>query len=71
MSSLNIQSIRSDYPGKSDAEAARAYAQKWGFIAIVRYKNSTSSSDFTNIGTCKTEDEIRGYLSSPNVFTQV
>lgn len=66
MSSLNIQLIRNDYPGKSDAEAAEAYAQKWGFIAIIRYKNSTSSSDFTNIGTCRMEDEIRGYLSSPN-----
>lgn len=65
MGSLNIQSIRDEHPGKSDADAAKAYAQKWGFIAIVRYKNSSSASDFTNIGTCKMEDEIRGYLTSP------
>ena len=65
MSSQNIESIRSDYPGKSDTEATKAFAEEYGYIAIVRYKNSTTASDFTNIGTCKTEAEIRGYLTSP------
>jgi ribosomal protein S17E len=65
MGSLNIESIRNDYPSKSDADAAKALAEKYGYIAIVRYKNSKSVSDFTNIGTCKTEAEIRGYLTSP------
>lgn len=64
MGSQNIQSIRDDHPGKSDVEAAKSYAQKWGFIAIVGYKNSRSAADYTNIGTCKTEVEIRGYLTS-------
>jgi hypothetical protein len=64
MSSLNIQTMRDEYPGKSDTEAARAYAQKHGFIAIVRYK-SRGASDFTDIGICTMESEIRGYLTSP------
>jgi hypothetical protein len=64
MSSLNIQTMRDEYPGKTDAEAAQAYAQKHGCIAIVRYK-SRGASDFTNIGTCTMESEIHGYLTSP------
>lgn len=65
MGSLNIQTMRDECPGKPDDEAARAFAKKNGYIAIVRYKNSASAADFTNIGTCKMEDEIRAYLSSP------
>lgn len=64
MSSLGIESIREDYPGKSDAEAAQAFAEKHGYIAIIRYKSSSEASDFSNIGTCDTEAEIRGYLTS-------
>ena len=56
--------MRNDYPGKSDEEAAKAFAQKYGYIAIVRYK-SHGAADFTNIGTCKMEAEIQGYLHSP------
>ena len=65
MSSLNIQTMRSEYPGKSDADAAKAFAQKHGYIAIIRYKNSSSALDFTDIGTCQMEEEIQGYLRSP------
>lgn len=65
MGSRDIESLRGDYPGKSDTEAAKAFAEEYGYIAIVRYKSSTTASDFTNIGTCTTEAEIRGYLSSP------
>jgi hypothetical protein len=65
MGSFDIDAIRSDFPGKSDAEAAKSLAEKYGYIAVVRYKNSSNTSDFTNIGTCKTQAEIRGYLTSP------
>jgi hypothetical protein len=65
MGSHDITSIRRDYPGKSDHETARAFGVKHGYIAVVRYKNSAASDDFTNIGTCATESEIRGYLTSP------
>ena len=57
---------REAQPGKSDAEIAAAIATKYGYIAVVRYKNSPTAGEFTNFGTCQTEDEIRGYLSSPN-----
>lgn len=65
MGSLNIQFMRDEYPGKSDPEAAKAFAQKNGYIAIVRYKHSRTSTAFTDIGTCQTEEHIRGYLNSP------
>lgn len=64
MGSLSIESMRNDYPEKSDAEAAREFAQKYGYIAIVRYK-SRGAADYTNIGTCNMEAEIQGYLNSP------
>jgi hypothetical protein len=65
MGSRDMESFRSDYPGKSDAEAAKALAEKYGYIAVVGYKRSTTDLDFSNIGTCTTEAEIRGYLTSP------
>jgi hypothetical protein len=65
MASRNIKSIRDSHPGKADTEAAKAFAEESGYLAIVRYKNSKTSSDFTDIGACNTEAEIRGYLSSP------
>lgn len=63
MSSISIN--RDQYPGKSDEEIAEAIAKKYGYIVIVRYKNSAGSPEFTNFGTCQTEDEIHGYLTSP------
>ncbi len=63
MSSISID--RDKYPGKSDAEIAEEMAREYGFIAVVRYKNSADASEFTNFGTCQMEEEIEGYLSSP------
>jgi len=63
MSSISID--RETHSGKSDAEIAEAIAAEYGYIAIVRYKNSANVNEFTNFGTCRTEEEIRGYLSSP------
>ena len=65
MPSLIIKIMRENYPGKSDAELARAYAQEYGYLAIVRYK-SNGASDFTHVGVCRTKSEIRNYLTSPN-----
>lgn len=64
MGSLNIHIMREEYQGKSDTEAAKAFAQKHGYIAIVHYKNSKDASDFTDIGTCQSEEQIQGYLRS-------
>ena len=65
MSSLSIETLRNECPGKTDNEAAELFAKKYGCVAIVRYKSSSSDSDYTNIGTCQMEEEIAGYLSSP------
>jgi len=64
MPSLLIEILRENYPGKSDVESARAYAQEYGYLAIVRYKFN-SASDFTHVGVCRTESEIRDYMTSP------
>jgi hypothetical protein len=60
-----IEPTRKDYPGKSDHEIAKALAVKYGYIAVVRYKNSRGRSEFTNLGVCNTEAEIQGYMTSP------
>jgi len=65
MGSCDLEPIRKDYPGKTDQEIASTLAQKYGYIAVVRYKNSRGMTDFSNIGTCSTEADIRGYLTSP------
>lgn len=65
MGSQDISVIRKDYPGKSDQEIASTLAEKYSYIAVVRYKNSRSLTDFSNIGTCSTEADILGYLTSP------
>jgi uncharacterized protein (TIGR02145 family) len=64
MGSLSIESMREDSPGKSDHEAAEAFARKHDYIVIVRYK-VRGASDFTNIGACTSESEIEGYMTSP------
>ena len=64
MGSIRID--REGYPGKSDAEIAEIVAKQNGFIVIVRYKNSADAPEFTDFGTCQMEEEIQGYLSSPN-----
>ncbi|MBT7206124.1 MAG: hypothetical protein HN868_02105 [Gammaproteobacteria bacterium] len=63
MSSINID--RAANPDKSDAEIAEVIAKKYGFILVVRYKNLTRPSEFSNFGLCETEEELQAYLSSP------
>ena len=65
MGSRRIERLRKEYPGDSDTEIAQALAQKEGYIAIVRYKNSASAPDYTDFGACRMEEEIQGYLNSP------
>lgn len=65
MGSLGLYNLRKEYPGKSDEEIARLLADKYGYVAVVRYKNSPDSSDFTNLGCCGTQDKLDGYFSSP------
>lgn len=63
MSSMSID--RNEYPGKTDAEIAEILAKKYGFIAVIRYKNVRESTEFTDFGTCQTEEEIQRYLNTP------
>ena len=65
MGSLGLYNLRKEYQRKSDEEIARLLADKYGYVAVVRYKNSPDSSDFTNLGCCGTQDKLDGYFSSP------
>ena len=65
MPSIQIETLRSQYPGISDAEAAEAYAKESGYIAIVAYKKGSKPKGFTNIGCCRTAADVREYLTSP------
>ena len=65
MSSVSIENLKSEFPGKSESQAAAEYAQKWGFVAIVKYKNS-ANGDYTDIGCCSSENHVNEYLESPS-----
>ena len=65
MGSRDIASLRNEFPGKSDTAAAQLLADQYGYIAIVGYNNDEDAEGFTDIGTCHTEAEIRGYMTSP------
>jgi len=56
--------MRKDYPAKSEAESARANAQKYGYLAIVRYKYY-GAPDLPHAGVSRTGLEIRNYMTSP------
>lgn len=64
MASIKITSMRKEFPGKSDKEVASEYAKKWGILIIVRYK-IYSDGKFTNVGLCKSEEEVDNYFNSP------
>lgn len=63
MASLDIDSQRREYPGKSDQDIAEILAQQYGYIAVVRYK-SHGAAKYTNFGVCTSENEISGYFNS-------
>lgn len=56
MGSMSIP--REEYPGKTDAEIAEALAAKYGFVAVIRYKNSPSDTEYTTFAVCQTVEEI-------------
>ena len=64
MSSLRIDAQRARYPGMSDAEIAMTLAQEYGYIVVVRYKNSPQADDFTDFGTCQSEEKVHEYFRS-------
>ena len=65
MASISIDIVRSDYPGMSDEEAARAIAEENGYAVVVRYKHP-SSSEYTHFGLCRRPEDASGYLNNSN-----
>lgn len=63
MGSITIQSVRDEFPDKSDREAAAAFAEKWGTLVIVRYKN-TPDGEYHDFGLCDRPEEVDLYLHS-------
>ncbi|MCP4396505.1 MAG: hypothetical protein GY801_04205 [bacterium] len=63
MSSCSVEYKRKEFPGKSDSEVAEATALKYGFVTIVRYKNSLDG-DYTDFGCCINDRDINNYLNS-------
>ena len=60
MGSMTIP--RGDYPDKSDSEIAELLAEEYGFVAVIRYKNSASDTEYTTFAPCMSTDEIERYM---------
>jgi hypothetical protein len=66
MGSLTLSFLREHYPGKTDAEIAKILTEEdQTLVAVVRYKNDPEAEDFTNIGTCDSNEAVDGYYTSP------
>jgi hypothetical protein len=63
--SSSIQSMRERCPGKSDTDAARLYALRYGYAAIIRYKSTPEANGFTTIACCPHEDQVAEVFKSP------
>jgi hypothetical protein len=66
MASISISTVREQYPGKTDAEAAARIAEEGGYVIVVRYK-LMSDGPFTNFGLCWTYAEADNYLFNQNL----
>jgi hypothetical protein len=67
MGSISIEEILKSYPGKSEAEAAAAYAREYGYVVIVKYRKSPAA-EFDNFGCCSKYDQLKGYFDSPYCY---
>jgi len=63
MGSISIKALRSEYPGKSDAEIATKLAEGEGYVTVLRYK-SRGSPDYTDFATCILNEQVEGYFNS-------
>lgn len=61
MASINIETVRKQYPGMTDAQAASHIAEEGDFVIVVRYKTE-SEGPYTNLGLCSTYAEADNYL---------
>lgn len=65
MSSCSIKYKREEFPNRPDEEVAKETALKYGYVAIIRYKNDPSG-DYTDFGCCQNDQEVEGYIQSPH-----
>ncbi len=67
MSSINIWTLRRQYPGKGDTEIAAQLAEKDGYVVVLRYKSRImGAADYTNFAVCTLPEEVESYFDSPN-----
>ena len=64
MSSLSLFNLREQYSGLSEEDIAKTLAEKYQYVAIVRYKNQPDGP-FTNFGCCDTQEKLDSYFESP------
>ncbi|MGV8073111.1 MAG: hypothetical protein AB2L11_00920 [Syntrophobacteraceae bacterium] len=69
MASISIQTVRAQYPGMTDAQAAARIAEEKGhfFVIVVRYKMEREGP-YTNFGLCRTYAEADDYLFSEHLY---
>lgn len=69
MASFEIKYVRDNFPGNTDEEIAKSFAQQGNYLAIVRYKNNENESQFTNFASCNSASDIQKYLNSPYCYS--
>ena len=68
--SSSFNSLSRQFPGSTEREAARLFAQKYRYVGIVKYK-SNPDGPYTDIGCCDIAVKIRLYLESPHCHDAV
>ena len=53
-----------EFPGITEKSKAKAFAKKYGFILVFKYK-SKPDGQYDNLGTAKFPDQAESFLASP------
>jgi hypothetical protein len=67
MASIGIDTVREQYPGRTDEEAAAKIAEQGGYVIVVRYKLKPDGP-YTNFGLCQTYAYADNYLFNRNLY---
>jgi len=62
--SIPIDILGKKYPGLTDLEIAKRYAEEEGLHLILRYKQR-GHSKYQDFGLCWSQEQVAGYFSSP------
>lgn len=65
MTVLQISYKREEFPGLSDELVAQEMAQKYGYVAVVRFKE-VKDGPYTHFGCCLNDQKVRHYLYDPD-----